>query len=96
MDFAVDAVTEPIYKAFGSYRHDSDERLAASLQSSLGRFAKPPWYRLRSMRIFRTDTRRSAEVLAEIVYALMFLAAAMAITGSCIFIPAARPALRRN
>src|SRR5215467_14170164 len=59
MDFAVNAVTEPIYKAFLSYSHDSDERLAASLQSSLSRFAKP-WYRLRSMRIFRDKTSLSA------------------------------------
>ena len=59
MDFAVDAVTEPKYKAFVSYSHDSDERLAALLQSSLGRFAKP-WYRLRTMRIFRDKTSLSA------------------------------------
>lgn len=79
MDFAVDAVTEPIYKAFVSYSHDSDERLAALLQSSLGRFAKP-WYRLRSMRIFRDKTSLSAnpalwrsieQALAESEYFLL-------------------------
>ena len=52
-------MTDPKYKAFISYSHDSDERLAASLQSSLSRFAKP-WYRLRSMRVFRDKTSLSA------------------------------------
>jgi TIR domain len=52
-------LTEPKYKAFISYHHDSDERFAASLQSSLSRFAKP-WYRLRTMRIFRDETSLSA------------------------------------
>jgi WD40 repeat protein len=52
-------LTEPKYQAFVSYSHDSDERLAASLQSSLSRFAKP-WYRLRTMRIFRDKTSLSA------------------------------------
>lgn len=42
-----------------SYSHDSDERLAASLQLSLTRFAKP-WHRLRTMRIFRDKTSLSA------------------------------------
>ena len=50
---------EKKYQAFVSYSHDSDERLAASLQSSLSRFAKP-WYRLRTMRIFRDKTSLSA------------------------------------
>ena len=52
-------MTEPKYQAFVSYSHDADGRLAASLQSSLSRFAKP-WYRLRSMRIFRDQTGLSA------------------------------------
>lgn len=52
-------MTEPKYQAFVSYSHDSDERLAASLQSSLSRFAKP-WYRLRTMRVFRDKTSLSA------------------------------------
>ena len=52
-------LTEPKYQAFVSYSHDSDERLAASLQSSLSRFAKP-WYRLRTMRVFRDKTSLSA------------------------------------
>jgi WD40 repeat protein len=47
------------YQAFISYSHDRDERLAAALQSSLSRFAKP-WYRLRTMRIFRDRTTLSA------------------------------------
>jgi WD40 repeat protein len=52
-------LTEQKYRAFVSYSHDSDHRLAASLQSSLSRFAKP-WYRLRTMRIFRDETSLSA------------------------------------
>jgi WD40 repeat protein len=52
-------LTDPKYQAFISYSHDSDERLAASLQSSLNRFAKP-WYRLRTMRVFRDKTSLSA------------------------------------
>jgi hypothetical protein len=52
-------LTELKYQAFVSYSHHSDDRLAASLQSSLSRFAKP-WYRLRSMRIFRDETSLSA------------------------------------
>jgi len=47
------------YRAFVSYSHESDERLANSLQSSLSRFAKP-WYRIRSMRIFRDEVSLSA------------------------------------
>jgi WD40 repeat protein len=50
---------EEKYQAFVSYSHDSDARLAESLQSSLSRFAKP-WYRLRTMRIFRDKTGLSA------------------------------------
>ncbi len=52
-------LTKLKYQAFVSYSHDSDERLAASLQSSLSRFAKP-WYRLRTMRVFRDKTSLSA------------------------------------
>jgi WD40 repeat protein len=47
------------YRAFISYSHESDLALAAALQSSLSQFAKP-WYRLRSMRIFRDKTGLSA------------------------------------
>ena len=50
---------DPKYQAFISYSHASDAQLAASLQSSLTRFAKP-WYRLRTMRIFRDQTSLSA------------------------------------
>ncbi len=52
-------MTAPKYLAFISYNHDSDERLATALQSSLSRFAKP-WYRLRTMRVFRDKTSLSA------------------------------------
>ncbi len=47
------------YKAFVSYSHASDAPLAASLQSSLSRFAKP-WYRIRTMRVFLDKTSLSA------------------------------------
>ena len=52
-------MAESSYKAFVSYSHQSDERLACSLQSSLTTFAKP-WYRLRSMRIFQDKASLSA------------------------------------
>ena len=47
------------YRAFVSYSHESDARLATSLQSSLSRFAKP-WYRLRTLRIFQDKNSLSA------------------------------------
>jgi len=47
------------YKAFLSYSHVSDIRLASALHSALHRFAKP-WYRLRAMRVFRDKTSLSA------------------------------------
>src|SRR6266404_3523290 len=43
------------YKAFISYSHAADERLAPALQSALHRFAKP-FYRLRAIRTFRDKT----------------------------------------
>ncbi len=52
-------MTELRYRAFVSYSHESDARLAASLQLSLSRIAKP-WYRLRTMRIFLDKTSLSA------------------------------------
>lgn len=47
------------YKAFISYSHAADRKLASALQSALHRFAKP-WYRLRSVRVFRDKTSLSA------------------------------------
>jgi hypothetical protein len=47
------------YRAFLSYSHDEDIKLAAALWSSLSRFAKP-WYRLRTMRIFRDKNNLAA------------------------------------
>src|SRR5277367_3911456 len=79
-------LTEAQYRAFISYSHDSDARLATSLQSSLSRFAKP-WYRLRSMRIFRDQTSLSAnpglwhsieQALAESGYFLLLACPASA------------------
>jgi TIR domain len=43
------------YKAFVSYSHAADGRLAEALQSRLQRFATP-WYRRRSIRVFRDTT----------------------------------------
>lgn len=47
------------YKAFISYSHAADGKLAPAVQSALHRFAKP-WYRLRAMRVFRDKTSLSA------------------------------------
>ncbi len=44
-----------LYKAFISYSHAADGRLAPAIQSGLHRFARP-WYRLRALRAFRDDT----------------------------------------
>jgi WD40 repeat protein len=52
-------LTEFRYRAFVSYSHESDARLAEALQQSLSRIAKP-WYRLRTMRIFLDKTSLSA------------------------------------
>jgi WD40 repeat protein len=54
---SVTAATGPVckYKAFISYSHAADDRLAPALQSGLQSFAKP-WYRLRTMRVFRDRT----------------------------------------
>jgi WD40 repeat protein len=43
------------YKAFISYSHGADGKLAPAIQSALHRIGKP-WYRLRSMRVFRDQT----------------------------------------
>jgi len=43
------------HKAFISYSHAADDRLAPTLQASLHRFANP-FYRLRALRIFRDKT----------------------------------------
>jgi hypothetical protein len=47
------------YDAFISYGHGADSRLAAELQTSLQRFAKP-WWRRRALRVFRDETGLSA------------------------------------
>lgn len=47
------------YKAFISYSHAADGRLAPAIQSALHRFAKP-WYRLRAIRVFRDKTTLAA------------------------------------
>jgi WD40 repeat protein len=47
------------YKAFISYSHAADGKLAPAVQSALHRFAKP-WNRLRALRVFRDKTSLSA------------------------------------
>jgi hypothetical protein len=47
------------YKAFISYSHAADGRLAPSLQAALQKFAKP-FYKLRAVQIFRDQTDLSA------------------------------------
>ena len=44
-----------LYKAFISYSHAADGKLAPAVQHALHRIAKP-WYKLRTMRIFRDKT----------------------------------------
>ena len=46
------------YKAFLSYSHTADEKLAPALQSALHRF-DCPWYRSRAIRVFRDTTNLS-------------------------------------
>jgi hypothetical protein len=43
------------YDAFISYSHAADARLAPALQSGLHQLARP-WYRLRTLRVFRDRT----------------------------------------
>lgn len=52
-------VSQKPFNAFLAYSHASDNQLAASLQSALIRFAKP-FYRLRSLRVFRDTTNLTA------------------------------------
>jgi len=48
-----------LYNAFISYSHAADGRLAPAFQRALHKFAKP-WYRRRSLRVFRDKTSLSA------------------------------------
>jgi WD40 repeat protein len=52
---AADTPAAPRFRAFISYSHAADDRLAPALQSGLQQLAKP-WYRLRAMRVFRDKT----------------------------------------
>src|SRR5262249_47983982 len=47
------------FKAFISYSHAADGKLAPALQAGLQQFGKA-WYQIRSMRIFRDETALSA------------------------------------
>ena len=49
----------PAYDAFISYSHLKDKPLAARLQSVIQTLGKP-WYKRRSLRVFRDDTSLSA------------------------------------
>jgi|GEM_PF-2877006 len=59
------------FKAFISYSHVADHRLAPTLQRSLERFTKP-WYRARAIRVFRdvTNLAVSPQAWPEIQEAL--------------------------
>ena len=46
-------------KAFISYSHSADGKLAPSLQTALEIFAKP-WYKMRNFRVFRDEASLSA------------------------------------
>ncbi len=48
-----------MYKAFISYSHSSDNKLAPALQQALEKFAKP-WYKIRQFSIFRDEGSLSA------------------------------------
>ena len=48
-----------VYKAFISYSHSVDGRLAPALQDALQRFTKP-WYRRRALRVFRDEANLGA------------------------------------
>src|SRR5262249_44393870 len=43
------------YRAFISYSHAVDEKIAPALQAALHKFAKP-WYKRRAVRVFRDQT----------------------------------------
>jgi WD40 repeat protein len=47
------------FKAFISYSHAADGKLAPAVQRALHRIAKP-WYRIRTMRVFRDQTNLAA------------------------------------
>lgn len=47
-----------IYKAFISYSHAADSKLAPVIQSAVQNFAKP-WYKVRSYKVFRDETNLS-------------------------------------
>ena len=47
------------YKAFISYSHAADGKLAPAVQTALQKFAKP-WFRLRALRVFRDKTSLAA------------------------------------
>lgn len=49
----------PLYDAFISYSHAKDKPIASALQSVIQKLGKP-WYRRRSLRVFRDDTSLSA------------------------------------
>jgi len=61
---AIATTDEPLhnpakYDAFISYSHAADATLAPALQRALHAFAKP-WYRLRSLHVFRDETSLAA------------------------------------
>src|SRR5271156_5014660 len=49
----------PARGAFNSHSHEKDRRIAARLQSVIQKLGKP-WYRRRSLRLFRDDTSLAA------------------------------------
>lgn len=59
------------YAAFISSSHAADGRLAPAMQTGLRQFARP-WYRMRSLRVFRDQTNLSAtpQLWSSIVEAL--------------------------
>lgn len=54
------STAEDTYDAFISYSHGADDAVAVALQRALHQFAKP-WYRMRSLHVFRDQASLSAD-----------------------------------
>src|SRR5215469_12588808 len=74
------ATTDYKYKAFISYSHAADQKLASALQSALQSFARP-YYLSKAMLVFRDKTELSAnpalwptiqKALSESEYFILF------------------------
>lgn len=76
------------YELFISYSHAGDGKLASALQSSLQRFGRP-WYRRRSIHVFRDKTSLSATPS-------LWSSISKALDGSAFFLLLASPEAARS